>query len=179
MENPEPRSQYLNAVLRQIERTAFRIPRFQREFVWGQRDILDLLESIENGYPIGSILTWRVEGSDDYFSGFRTSPFRSRTAVWRHMKLCSTEHSVCRVSTVACAIRSHTLSIGSVITHELESSSMTRIRKRARCSCQWGRCSIVGNSSQFKADCRPRTTRTICYRLRFDSIRPSRSTKFR
>ena len=75
MENPEPRSQYLNAVLRQIERTAFRIPLFQREFVWGQRDILDLLESIENGYPIGSILTWRVEGSDDYFSGFRTSPF--------------------------------------------------------------------------------------------------------
>lgn len=75
MENPEPRSQYLNAVLRQIERSAFRIPRFQREFVWGQRDILDLLESIENGYPIGSILTWRVEGSDDYFSGFRTSPF--------------------------------------------------------------------------------------------------------
>jgi len=75
MENPEPRSQYLNAVLRQIERTAFRIPRFQREFVWGQRDILDLLESIENGYPIGSILTWRVEGAEDYFSGFRTGPF--------------------------------------------------------------------------------------------------------
>lgn len=75
MDNPEPRSQYLNAVLRQIERTAFRIPRFQREFVWGQRNILDLLESIEKGYPIGSVLTWRVGDADDYFSGFRTSPF--------------------------------------------------------------------------------------------------------
>ena len=75
MENPEPRSQYLNAVLRQVERTALRIPKFQRDFVWGQRDILDLLESIEKGYPIGSILTWRVERSDGYFAGFRTNPF--------------------------------------------------------------------------------------------------------
>lgn len=75
MENPEPRAQYLNVVLRQIERTSLRIPRFQRHFVWGERDVLDLLGSIENGYPIGSILTWRVDAASGYFSGFRQDPF--------------------------------------------------------------------------------------------------------
>jgi len=75
MENPEPRAQYLNIVLRQIERTALRIPRFQRDFVWGEKDVLDLLESIQKGYPIGSILTWKVERDSEYFSGFREVPF--------------------------------------------------------------------------------------------------------
>jgi len=75
MDNPEPRAQYLNIVLRQIGRTALRIPRFQRHFVWGERDVIELLSSIQKGYPIGSILTWRVEASDDYFSGFREDPF--------------------------------------------------------------------------------------------------------
>lgn len=75
MENPEPRAQYLNVVLRQIEKSALRIPRFQRHFVWGERNVLDLLGSIENGYPIGSILTWRVDRASQYFSGFREDPF--------------------------------------------------------------------------------------------------------
>jgi hypothetical protein len=75
VDNPEPRAQYLNVVLRQIERTALRIPRFQRHFVWDERDVLELLGSIEKGYPIGSILTWKVERADNYFSGYRTNPF--------------------------------------------------------------------------------------------------------
>lgn len=75
MDNPEPRAQYLNVVLRQIDRTSLRIPRFQRHFVWGERDVLELLGSIEKGYPIGSVLTWKVEAADDYFSGYREQPF--------------------------------------------------------------------------------------------------------
>lgn len=75
MDNPEPRAQYLNIVLRQIARTALRIPRFQRHFVWDERDVIELLGSIQKGYPIGSVLTWRVEAGDDYFSGFRHDPF--------------------------------------------------------------------------------------------------------
>ncbi|GAA2736395.1 hypothetical protein GCM10009867_20990 [Pedococcus aerophilus] len=75
MDNPEPRSQYLNVVLRQIARTAFRIPRFQRHFVWDERDVLELLGSIQKGYPIGSVLTWKVEASDNYFAGYRTETF--------------------------------------------------------------------------------------------------------
>jgi hypothetical protein len=75
MDNPEPRAQYLNVVLRQISRTALRIPRFQRHFVWDERDVIELLGSIHKGYPIGSVLTWRVEAADEYFSGFRHDPF--------------------------------------------------------------------------------------------------------
>lgn len=75
MESPEPRAQYLNVVLRHIDRTALRIPRFQRHFVWGERDVLELLESIKKGYPIGSILTWRVNKKSEYFSGYRTDTF--------------------------------------------------------------------------------------------------------
>jgi hypothetical protein len=43
--------------------------------VWSERDVIELLGSIHKGYPIGSILTWRVEASDEYFSGFRHDPF--------------------------------------------------------------------------------------------------------
>ena len=75
MENPEPRAQYLNIVLRQIDRTALRIPRFQRHFVWGESDVIELLGSIRKGYPIGSILTWRIEAADAYFSGYREDAF--------------------------------------------------------------------------------------------------------
>lgn len=77
MENPEPRAQYLNIVLRQIDRTALRIPRFQRHFVWGESDVIELLGSIRKGYPIGSILTWRIEAADHYFSGYREDAFPS------------------------------------------------------------------------------------------------------
>ncbi|UVY85738.1 DUF262 domain-containing protein [Brachybacterium sp. NBEC-018] len=75
MQNPEPRSQYLNFVLRQIDQTKLRIPQFQRHFVWVSGDVLALLDSIKLGYPIGSILTWKLEPGDEYFSGFRTGTF--------------------------------------------------------------------------------------------------------
>ena len=35
------------------------LPKFQREFVWGRQQILDLLDSIFCNYPIGSILLWQ------------------------------------------------------------------------------------------------------------------------
>jgi hypothetical protein len=77
MDNPEPRALYLNAVLRNIDRTVLRIPRFQRHFVWTERDVLDLLDSIKHGYPIGSILTWKVDRNSNYFAGYREHTFPS------------------------------------------------------------------------------------------------------
>ena len=35
------------------------LPKFQRDFVWDKKQIIDLLNSIANGYPIGSVLLWR------------------------------------------------------------------------------------------------------------------------
>jgi hypothetical protein len=37
-----------------------KIPPFQRDFVWKPQQIIDLLDSIVNDYPIGSILLWET-----------------------------------------------------------------------------------------------------------------------
>ena len=36
------------------------VPRFQRPFVWRHQDMLDLLDSVLKGYPIGSLLVWET-----------------------------------------------------------------------------------------------------------------------
>ncbi|HSV21947.1 MAG TPA: DUF262 domain-containing protein [Xanthobacteraceae bacterium] len=35
------------------------LPKFQRDFVWERHQIIDLLDSVANNYPIGSVLLWR------------------------------------------------------------------------------------------------------------------------
>ncbi|GAA4239995.1 DUF262 domain-containing protein [Actinomadura meridiana] len=47
-----------------IDDGTLRVPRFQRPFVWRPQQILDLFDSIERGYPIGSLLFW--ETREDY-----------------------------------------------------------------------------------------------------------------
>jgi hypothetical protein len=37
----------------------FPLPQFQREYVWKPRQILNLLDSLARGYPIGSLYLWR------------------------------------------------------------------------------------------------------------------------
>lgn len=43
-----------------IAKGEIKIPQFQREFVWREEQALQLLDSIANNYPIGSILLWRT-----------------------------------------------------------------------------------------------------------------------
>ena len=38
------------------------LPAIQRKFVWPEEKICNLFESIMNGYPIGTILTWEISG---------------------------------------------------------------------------------------------------------------------
>jgi uncharacterized protein with ParB-like and HNH nuclease domain len=42
-----------------IEDGEFKIPTFQRDFVWGNKEKLELFDSISKEYPIGSILLWK------------------------------------------------------------------------------------------------------------------------
>lgn len=35
------------------------LPRFQRNFVWNRKQMLDLLDSIARNYPVGSMLLWQ------------------------------------------------------------------------------------------------------------------------
>ena len=57
---PVPQVHHLPTIYKMIERGELRIPAFQRKFVWGQRQVLELLQSIYLGYPIGSVLLWSV-----------------------------------------------------------------------------------------------------------------------
>lgn len=45
--------------LTEIEDGKFKIPTFQRDFVWEKNDKIELFDSISKEYPIGSILLWQ------------------------------------------------------------------------------------------------------------------------
>jgi len=56
----EPTVMLLGDVLEDVARGRLRVPRFQRPFVWRPEQMLDLFDSIERGFPIGSILVWET-----------------------------------------------------------------------------------------------------------------------
>ncbi|MFF3869045.1 DUF262 domain-containing protein [Micromonospora sp. NPDC001898] len=56
----EPVVLHLDQILEDIARGVLRVPAFQRPFVWRPEQMLDLFDSIERGYPIGSILVWET-----------------------------------------------------------------------------------------------------------------------
>lgn len=59
--SPQPAVLHLVTLFRQITSGEIRIPAFQRAFVWKERQIVELLDSVLNGYPIGSLLLWGVD----------------------------------------------------------------------------------------------------------------------
>jgi len=59
--SPQPAVIHIVTLFRQIAAGDIRIPAFQREFIWTNRQIIELLESVQIGYPIGSILLWYVD----------------------------------------------------------------------------------------------------------------------
>jgi hypothetical protein len=56
---PEPSVDRIEELAGRILRGDILLPKFQREFVWERHQIIDLLDSIANNYPIGSVLLWR------------------------------------------------------------------------------------------------------------------------
>lgn len=58
LRDPKPEIQRLEELVTAIRHGEIRLPKFQRPFVWDRDDMLNLLDSIYNGYPIGSILLW-------------------------------------------------------------------------------------------------------------------------
>lgn len=59
--SPQPSVLHLVTIFRQIASGDIRIPAFQRNFVWREKQMVELLDSVLNGYPIGSILLWAVD----------------------------------------------------------------------------------------------------------------------
>jgi hypothetical protein len=58
---PTPEVVYVPALFRKIQQGEIRVPAFQRGFVWTENKVIDLLKSIFQGFPIGSMLFWRVQ----------------------------------------------------------------------------------------------------------------------
>ena len=51
---------YFSQLIADIKKGEIKIPQFQRKFVWKDNQALELLDSIANGYPIGSLLLWKT-----------------------------------------------------------------------------------------------------------------------
>lgn len=56
----KPEIMLLEELLGEISSGRLRVPRFQRPFVWRPGQMTDLFDSIERGYPIGSVLIWET-----------------------------------------------------------------------------------------------------------------------
>jgi hypothetical protein len=57
---PHPAVYHLFSIFRQINGGELRIPAFQRGYVWKENQVIDLLTSVREQFPIGSILLWNV-----------------------------------------------------------------------------------------------------------------------
>lgn len=53
----------IEELLRELETGKYLIPSFQRQYVWDEDDIKDLIDSIVNNYPIGTIILWKPSNS--------------------------------------------------------------------------------------------------------------------
>ena len=51
----------ISTLIAGINKGEIKIPKFQRAFVWKDDQALDLLDSIANNYPVGSLLLWRTK----------------------------------------------------------------------------------------------------------------------
>src|SRR5229473_7226678 len=48
-------------LMNDIENGRVRLPPFQREFVWSLGKVIDLMDSIYKGFPIGSFFYWKAD----------------------------------------------------------------------------------------------------------------------
>jgi hypothetical protein len=53
-------TQFISDLISGIRRGEIKVPQFQRKFVWKEEQAIQLLDSIANNYPIGSLLLWRT-----------------------------------------------------------------------------------------------------------------------
>lgn len=57
--DPQPSVDRIDELAKRVLTGDILLPQFQREFVWKRRQVLDLLDSIAQNYPIGSLLLWQ------------------------------------------------------------------------------------------------------------------------
>jgi hypothetical protein len=57
----KPEVVFIEQLLNDIAAGTLRVPKFQRPFVWRPEQMVELFDSIERGYPIGSLLIWETD----------------------------------------------------------------------------------------------------------------------
>ena len=51
----------INEIIGDINQVRIKLPPFQRGYVWNSGQVIDLLDSIYNSYPIGSFILWETQ----------------------------------------------------------------------------------------------------------------------
>lgn len=59
IKDPQPSVDRIDDLAKRILTGDIFLPKFQREFVWEKRQVLELLDSVARNYPIGSVLLWQ------------------------------------------------------------------------------------------------------------------------
>ncbi|MGA3565641.1 GmrSD restriction endonuclease domain-containing protein [Melissospora conviva] len=57
--DPRPAAERILQLANRVLTGDILLPRFQRNFVWSRKQVIDLLDSIARNYPIGSMLLWQ------------------------------------------------------------------------------------------------------------------------
>ena len=58
---PEPHPMRVQALIDNVNDGRIKVPTFQRREIWNAGQVMELLDSVRNGYPIGSLLLWRTD----------------------------------------------------------------------------------------------------------------------
>jgi hypothetical protein len=70
----------LKDILRKIDDAKLQLPDFQRDYVWGDEDVISLIASIAKGFPVGALLTLETGGEVEFkprlLTGVNASPRR-------------------------------------------------------------------------------------------------------
>lgn len=61
MATPTGANPTINEIVKCITDGEYRIPRFQRDFVWDIKKSASLLDSIFKGFPISSVILWKTK----------------------------------------------------------------------------------------------------------------------
>ncbi len=65
----DPGKYFFSTLMNDVENGRVRLPLFQREFVWTPSKVIELVDSMYKGYPIGSFFYWKA--SRKYVTLFR------------------------------------------------------------------------------------------------------------
>jgi|GEM_PF-678133 len=72
----EPSAPRLQALVEEVDSGRLLIPRFQRPFVWSVEQRFRLLDSVNRGLPIGSVMVWRSSAKEQLECYDELGPFK-------------------------------------------------------------------------------------------------------